>query len=344
MKHVMKFHCSAKLLSKNESFFKKFGVCLLVMIALLMPPQFLYADYCLKTKPPKGMPKRCHSMMITVPSTKSQLRIKIVKKMATCVQKSRANSLVTQSNFESIWERISSYKGKKFTLVPNYTPFTFKKRGNKCYGIQTVEFKVTDNNKRVVKDRNVEKSIKPTESHEKESGDEVIDSLKKEIESSNNRRKNRLICMISKIEQGGDDRVIGWENIAPKNETPVPIGVRRRAVLSKGVDTLWLKNNIRSVDDVNAQHPSPWPIKNEFVRSLKEYLLFTPSGANLFTLSSVHDDLADTPVMLELWANVAANGGSSSMPPEYRALHAWARGVMNDKNSVLNCLKTSSAK
>ena len=150
--------------------------------------------------------------------------------------------------------------------------------------------------------------------------------------------------MISKIQQGGDDRVINWHHIAPDNSVPVPLGVRRRPidVQKSFTDPKWLKDNIKNWTDVNKQRGGNGTgFGNEFVTSLRKSILF--SRGNLFNLLGTHDRIADSPAMLDIWANIGA-GGSKGMPQEYRAIHQWLRRVMNDKDSVLNCLMSTSAR
>jgi hypothetical protein len=171
---------------------------------------------------------------------------------------------------------------------------------------------------------------------------EKLAELKMQVEASNDPRKSRFLCIIDAMEHRRDDRVITWGSIAPLPYTGAPLGVKTRgtgAVMS--VDPQWLKDNIRTWEDVAKQ-----PLGNGnglqpqlFVLSLHKFL-FDVADGKLFSLGGIHDSIIETHDMFEKWRN-AGMGGSSGMPQEYRAIMKFVQLGEGSPGSVLNCVVSS---
>ena len=173
----------------------------------------------------------------------------------------------------------------------------------------------------------------------KKTWQEVVTEIRMELEKTSNPRKPRLLCMLDKLEKGGDDRVIYWNHIAPNDQIVAPMWVERRGMGITAVDQQWLWENINTWQNVDSQRPGNGLGFQKFVTSLRLEFV-DPITVNLFQLSDMHDRILKTRTMLEKWAN-AALGGSSSMPRDYRAIKEWVRRVENDPASVTNCFITS---
>lgn len=170
--------------------------------------------------------------------------------------------------------------------------------------------------------------------------EQVVEHLKREAESSNDPRRPRFLCFLSKLQNGADDRVIFWDDVAPDPKIPAPAGVKRRSIGAPTVTTEWLFENIKSWEDVDRQ-----PVRSmrvgfgKFVTSLRKALI-DPDVATLIVFQSMHDAIIATHDNLEKWANWPG-GGSSGMPRDYRAIKDWVRRQESDPKSVLNCVITS---
>lgn len=174
--------------------------------------------------------------------------------------------------------------------------------------------------------------------------EEVLEALELEIEASNDPRRQRYLCMIDKLERGVDDRVIFWYDIAPDQQTPVPVGiVKRRTRLLQGVDPQWLFKTIKDWRDVDRQPVietyAPGTPPRMFVTSLSK-VIQKPFKADLFVFRWMHDQIVETHSTLEKWSSVGI-GGSSSVPREYRAIKEWVRQQSAKPNTVLNCVISS---
>ncbi len=175
----------------------------------------------------------------------------------------------------------------------------------------------------------------------KKTWQEVVIEIRLELDTSPNPRKPRLLCMLEKLEKGGDDRVIYWNHIAPNDQIVAPMWIERRGLGITPVDQQWLWDNIKTWQDVEKQPPGNGMGFTKFVTSLRLQFV-DPITVNLFQLSDMHDRILKTRDMLEKWANVDV-GGSSSMPTDYRAIKEWVRRVENNAASVTNCFITSGS-
>ncbi len=105
-------------------------------------------DYCAPTPPPRGLVERCQSLGIVVPEvgwSEDMLRVRLTEWMATCVSKGRAASLVfdDDNNVSGVWEIIKDQpRSRTITIIPEYDANTFTRGGQRCYGVETVQFYV----------------------------------------------------------------------------------------------------------------------------------------------------------------------------------------------------------
>lgn len=165
--------------------------------------------------------------------------------------------------------------------------------------------------------------------------DQLLQDLWIEVVNSKDPRANRLTCMLSTLQHGADDRVIQWNHIAPG--PPVPLGMVRPRDFTMGrsvVDPVWLFENIKTVADIDKQPPGTLGF-GKIVTSLHKFI--EELQPNLAMLVNLHDQVVETHQTLEKWANVQ-QGGSASMPREYRVIKDWESRQANDPKSVLNCL------
>lgn len=152
--------------------------------------------------------------------------------------------------------------------------------------------------------------------------------------------KSRFLCMLEKMENKRDDRVIFWDDIAPGNDTPSPLGVTKNPRRSLA-DAQWLFDNFKTWNDVATMYPyGDGTDPRRFVLSLHKVLFETADGS-LATLRWANDKIVETHVMLDRWANQSL-GGSSGMPVEYRAIKEFLRlGERND--TVVSCIVSTGS-
>lgn len=184
----------------------------------------------------------------------------------------------------------------------------------------------------------ISKGVIPPSLPTKKTVDQILRDIW--IENGNGRdpRQHRIACMLSTFDQGADDRVILWSHIAPDEKTPVPVHlVRRRDSLfgASAIDPKWLYENIKTASDVDRQPTGNGLGFTRFVTSLRKF--FEELQPNLSMLINLHDQIIETHRMLDNWAN-ASDGGSSSMPREYKAIKDWVKKQEDNKRAVLNCV------
>ena len=169
----------------------------------------------------------------------------------------------------------------------------------------------------------------------------VLQDLWLEATSSADPRRRRYECMLATLDQGGDDRVIFWNHIAPDEQTPVPAHlVWRRDVttIASAVDPKCLFENIKTMADVHRQPAGNGLGFGKIVTGLRKTI--EELQPDLFMFRGMHDQIIETHRTLENRAN-AEDGGSSSMPKEYRSVKDWVSRQTNNKQSVLNCVISS---
>jgi hypothetical protein len=168
-----------------------------------------------------------------------------------------------------------------------------------------------------------------------------LKKLKFEVEHSNDPQKSRFLCMLEAMENRRDDRVIFWNDVAPGNDTPAPLGVTRNPSRSLA-DAQWLFNNFKTWEDVAALPLGDGTNPRRFVLSLHKFLFDTADGS-LFALRGANAAIVETHVMLDRWANVSL-GGSSGMPREYRAIKEFVRlGENSSSGTVVSCIVTTGS-
>jgi hypothetical protein len=165
---------------------------------------------------------------------------------------------------------------------------------------------------------------------------EKLVTLKMAVQASDDPLKDRYLCVLEAMENKRDDRVILWDSVAPDDQTPVPMGVRRRSHGGMAVDPQWLYDNIKTWQDVANQPLGDGMSSQLFVYSLHRFLFGTTDGS-LFALRGTYASIVETHTMLDRWANQSM-GGSSSMPPEYQAIKEFVRLGERSTGSVMNCI------
>ncbi|RYF30077.1 MAG: hypothetical protein EOO23_05970 [Comamonadaceae bacterium] len=172
--------------------------------------------------------------------------------------------------------------------------------------------------------------------------DYFLQELWIETVNSGDPRTDRILCMLSNLQKGVDDRVIFWNHIAPDDQTPVPAHlVRRRDIATKSsaVDPAWFAKNIVIPANIDMQPTGNGiGVGNKFVTSLRK--AFVDLQPNLVMFRGMHDQIIETHRTLANWAD-ASEGGSSSMPTEYRAVKTWLKWRTDSDQSVLNCVITA---
>ncbi len=172
---------------------------------------------------------------------------------------------------------------------------------------------------------------------------EELKKLKYEVEHSNDRLKTRFLCMLDAMENRRDDRVILWRMIAPDDKVHSPLGVTKKPWGKGGVDSQWLYDHIKTLQDVAAQPLGDgWMNQERFVLSFHKYLFETPAKPTLAGLREAHDSIVETRGMLYRWADQGL-AGSSSMPVAYRAIKEFVHLGERSPGSVVRCLVTIDA-
>jgi hypothetical protein len=185
-------------------------------------------------------------------------------------------------------------------------------------------------------------SIKPVPGGEatNEQFNDVMRRLKIAVEAMNHPRKSFLLCIIDKIMRGGDDRVILWTHIAPRNPMGfVSLKLRVRTNRMPAVDVQWLWNNIKTKADVERQ-PSGAGFSGRlyFVTSMKEYIMrifrYFPE-----TLQDTVNQIFETHNSLQAWIRLdTEQGGGHAMPRDYRSILDWLSEKERDPTTVLSCV------
>jgi len=117
---------------------------LLIIILLMAWVSSSQAEYCASEPPPEGLKKRCHSKSITVPENYKRFEKKINMWMKSCLSSKRVSKLVDENpSLNEVWGWVSSHKGRKFKIIPNYKPLSWiNRRGKSCYGVESISFDV----------------------------------------------------------------------------------------------------------------------------------------------------------------------------------------------------------
>jgi hypothetical protein len=176
--------------------------------------------------------------------------------------------------------------------------------------------------------------LPPSEFHRFE---QAVNDLEQKVAVTPDVRKRRHLCWLQKLKRPDvDDRVIGWSKICPK--TSGAIGAARvvgPCDLTQGmpVDQAALERSIRSVGDVERANDSL-----HFVTHMRSAIVVAHEMTSLplENLRRSTDDVGRAIEKLHQWAN-APMGGSSAMPPAYRAIKDWIIRRQKDTRSVYSC-------
>jgi len=167
--------------------------------------------------------------------------------------------------------------------------------------------------------------------------EKAVQDLEQKILASPDPRRRRFLCWIQKLKNPDvDDRIIGWSKICPKTSAAVGAAfVIGPCDITQGmpVDQAALERSIRSVDDVEPANQSL-----HFITHMRSAVViaFEMTAAPLENLRQASDDASRAIDNLDKWAN-APMGGSSAMPPAYRAIKDWIRKRQKAPQSLYSC-------
>ncbi|HEY8094882.1 MAG TPA: hypothetical protein VIE65_02155 [Methylobacter sp.] len=151
-------------------------------------------------------------------------------------------------------------------------------------------------------------------------------------------RKWRYLCWIEKLKKADtDDRIIGWSKICPYISGAIGAAfIVGPCDLTQGkpVDQTALERSIHSVSDVEIANKSL-----QFISHMRSAIVvsFEMTALPLENLRSDTDNAGLAIEKLDKWANNPM-GGSSAMPPAYRAIKDWIMNRQNDTKSLYSCL------
>jgi hypothetical protein len=166
----------------------------------------------------------------------------------------------------------------------------------------------------------------------------ALAKLEARVITGDDPRSWRYLCWIAMLrDPQTDDRLIRWSRICPATS-----GAIGAAFMVGGCDITMgtpvkqdvIEKTIQSVSDVDAKGESIGIIT--YLRSdivVSEEMTSQP----LESLRMLHDDVQRTVGNFGKWED-APLGGSSAMPPAYRAIKEWIRQHQDDKNSLYSCL------
>jgi hypothetical protein len=166
-----------------------------------------------------------------------------------------------------------------------------------------------------------------------------LKKLRYEVEHSFDPQRPRFLCVLDALLNNRDDRVIFWSDVAP-DAGVVPPGV---TMAMKSIhDPLWLKNRVKSVQDIDSMPAGNGMPDDSIVTSFRKYLLegFNPT---IFYLRDASDMIGSTHENLSRWANFPL-GGSGGMPPAFRAIKEFVDKQESIPGSVFNCVVTTGPK
>jgi len=176
--------------------------------------------------------------------------------------------------------------------------------------------------------------LPPSEFHRFE---KAIKDLEIKAFSTQDPRRWRYLCWIEKLKLPNvDDRIIGWNKICPKTSGAIGAAfVVGPCDLTQGtpVDQAALERSIRSVSDVEIANKSL-----QFITYMRSQVVvsFEMTSLPLESLRMQTDNAGLAIEKLDKWAN-APLGGSSAMPPAYRAIKDWIKKRQGDPKSLYSC-------
>jgi hypothetical protein len=180
-------------------------------------------------------------------------------------------------------------------------------------------------------------STEPLPSSEFHRFDKAIKDLETKVSTTTDPRRWRYQCWIGKLKKPDtDDRIITWGRICPKTSGAIGAAwVVGPCDLTQGtpVDQATLQRSIRTVGDVEAANKAL-----QFITYMRSDIVvsFEMTSLPLENLRSTTDDAGLAVEKLDKWAN-SQLGGSSAMPPAYRAIKDWIMKRQNDPKSLYSC-------
>lgn len=165
--------------------------------------------------------------------------------------------------------------------------------------------------------------------------EKAIKDLEARIAATSDPRKWRYLCWIAKLKDPRvDDRIIQWDTICPRVSGAIGAAfIVGSCSLGHGVDQKELERSIHSVSDVETANQSL-----QFITYMRSSIVvsFEMTTLPLENLRNDTDGAGQAIDKLNKWANNPM-GGSSAMPPAYRALKDWIMKRQKDPLSLYSC-------
>jgi hypothetical protein len=290
------------------------------------------------------MRPRCPKKEFTAPQTYEELEGVVRQWISTCVMSRtkvrgvpvRRERVLVNGNptLKKIWDDVLQYyKGKKVVIMAQYVWL----RG----GVEQIVFSTpmpppppqpTPQQPAALVWPNA-----PLPTSEIHRFQKAIEDLETKAYSTTDPRRQRYLCWIEKLKKPDvDDRIIRWNRICPKIS-----GAIGAAYVVGGCDpTLGIPVNqaafersIRSVSDVETANKSL-----EFITYIRPDIVvsYEMTSQQLESLRMVTDEAGRAIEKLNFWANNPM-GGSSAMPPAYRAVKDWIMMRQKDPKSLYSC-------
>jgi hypothetical protein len=163
---------------------------------------------------------------------------------------------------------------------------------------------------------------------------QALEALELKVNASLDLRSKRYRCWFTKLKAGGDDRVVRWYRIYPTIHPPMIVGPRDITHGTPvGQDVIEAK--VKSVADVDEAGRSLG-----FIVHMRSQILSTwestSESQHLKNFHRLNDDMSLAIEKLDIWSNNGL-GGSSAMPPAYRAIKDWMAMRQRDSKSVYSC-------
>jgi hypothetical protein len=140
---------------------------------------------------------------------------------------------------------------------------------------------------------------------------------------------------------GGDDRVILWSHIAPKQILGFAnLRVNTRKLGDPAIDEQWLHDNIKAKVDVERQSTNNGMTAKYlvFVTSMRKYIMEVFRYWPL-TLQGTVNDIFETHNSLYIWGHLDPDqGGGDAMPQEFQAIRDWVAEKEGNPATVLSCV------
>jgi hypothetical protein len=290
------------------------------------------------------MHPRCPKKEFTAPQTYEELESIVRRWISTCVMSRtkvrgvpvRREQVLVNGNptLKKIWDDVLQYyKGRKVVIMAQYVWL----RG----GVEKIVFSTPmpppPPQPKPQQPAALVWPNAPLPPSEIQRFQKALKDLETKVYSTTDPRRWRYLCWIEKLKKPDvDDRIIRWARICPKTS-----GAIGAAYVVGGCDPTQgtpvnqaaFERSIRSVGDVETANKSL-----EFITYMKPDIVvsYEMTSQQLENLRMVTDEAGRAIDKLDFWANNPM-GGSSAMPPAYRAVKDWIMMRQKDPKSVYSC-------